>query len=221
MNRHQRRLLSASFLGVLAVIFAVLLFRYHGDLGLLAQRVLAQLRSAGPWVFFLGMAILPALGFPLLPFALAAGPAFGPELGTTRVILCAVAAVAANTALSYWLARSVFSTVIRRIVDWLGYTFPVVPSNDAWKTALAVRLAPGLPFWMQSYALGIVGLAWKPYIVVSTLVPAVYLTGAIIAGGAAWRGNAGAAMFGVSVILFAIVLTALWRAYSKKKTAAS
>ena len=49
-----------------------------------------RLRAAGPWYFFIGMALLPAVGFPLMPFTFAAGPVFGPTMGVWSVIACAL-----------------------------------------------------------------------------------------------------------------------------------
>lgn len=194
-----------------AVAFGLTLRYFNISILQVAQMIVSELRAVGPWYFFAAMAVLPAIGAPLLPFALAAGPAFAPRLGTLSVVLLAVASVAVNTALSYLIARFLLTRPVTRAVHWLGYSLPKVDSRSGWKAVLALRLAPGLPFWVQSYVLGVAGIAWTPYIVVSTLVPAFYLTGAIVAGEAAWRGGVGAAMFGVSLIVFAGMVTYLWR----------
>lgn len=170
-----------------------------------------QLQLLDPVWFFVAMAVLPALGFPLLPFALAAGPAYGTRLGVPIVAVLAIAAVAVNSALSYLLARSVLQQPIQKGVAWLGYTLPAIEPDTAWNTVVAVRLAPGLPYWIQSYALGLARVAWLPYLVGSTLVPAVYLCGAIVCGEGAWRGGVGAVFMGVGLLAFAVVATNVWR----------
>ncbi len=195
-----------------AAVVGVLVVAHELDISIavLARRVVLELQRIHPVVFFAGMALLPAIGVPLLPFALAAGPAFAARLGTTTVLALAIASVSVNTALSYWVAR-LLKRRVEAIVRWFGYTLPAVEPTASWKACVAVRLAPGLPFWVQSYALGLSGIGWFPYIAVSTLVPSVYLTGAIIGGEAAWRGGVGAGLFGVSLVLFAALATHLWR----------
>ena len=54
-----------------------------------------------------------------------------------------------------------------------------------------VRLAPGLPFWVQSYLLGLMRARFGVYMIVSTLIPAGYLTAVILFGEALWDGQAG------------------------------
>src|SRR4051812_5082109 len=59
---------------------------------------LAILRSAGPLVFFIAMAILPAVGFPISLFYLAAAAAFTAQLGTVGVVAASGAAIAIDLA---------------------------------------------------------------------------------------------------------------------------
>ena len=146
--------------------------------------VIAELRHLGAPVFFCAMAILPALGFPLLPFAFAAGPAFAPVLGTGGVVACAILAVCLNVALSYQLAATVFRPPVQWLVTRLGYRLPDPSRHNPWFVTLLARIAPGLPFWAQSYLLGLVRVPFLPYLTVSTLVPAGYLTAAILFGDA-------------------------------------
>ncbi len=178
------------------------------------------LRIAGPWAFFLAMAILPAVGLPLLPFALAAGPAFGPSLGPLHVAFYATVAVAGNVALSYLLARQLIGPQIIRLLERLGYRLPELPAGTAWQAVLMIRLAPGLPFWVQSYLLGLLGVAWVPYFVVSTLVPSFYLTGVIIFGEAIWQGNTQTALIGAMIAGVAAAAVGFWRRARKAPTVA-
>ena len=65
-------------------------------------------RSLGPGAFFTAMALTPAVGAPVMVFALTAGPVFGDRLGLGVVILLALAAVTVNILLTYALARWTF-----------------------------------------------------------------------------------------------------------------
>ena len=165
------------------VLLLVWAARSSGVVGLM-EKAVVELRHLGAPVFFSAMAILPALGFPLLPFAFAAGPAFAPVLGTGGVVACAILAVCVNVALSYQLAATVFRPPVQWLVTRLGYRLPDPSRHNPWFVTLLARLAPGLPFWAQSYLLGLVRVPFFPYLTVSTLVPAGYLTAAILFGDA-------------------------------------
>lgn len=176
-----------------------------------ARDGLDALRAAGPWWFFGAMAVLPAIGFPLLPFALAAGPAFAPTLGAAAVAGCAVAAVAVDTLLGYWLSKRALRPLVQRILARFGYRVPVLPPGTAWHAVLLVRLAPGLPFWVQSYALGLMRVPLLPYVVVSTAVPALYLVGAIYGGDALWHGHVKAGLIAFGAVGLVAAAIQLWR----------
>lgn len=185
---------------LLAVAVGTAAFAMRGDIRDAAARLVAVLQAAGPLVFFAGMAVLPAVGFPLLPFSLVAGPVFGPILGVPAVIVCAVAAVLANVALSYALAARWLRPLILRLFERLGYRLPPLPEGSAWQVVWLVRLMPGLPFWTQSYLLGLMRLPLLPYLVVSTLLPAGYISGTIIFGDALFKGHMKHALLGAAAI---------------------
>lgn len=199
---------------------AVALFATRGDLREAVGRVVAWLQAAGPLVFYAGMAVLPAVGFPLLPFSLAAGPVFGAVLGVPVVIACAVAAVLANVALSYALAARWLRPLILRLLGRLGYRLPVLPAGSAWQVVWLVRLMPGLPFWTQSYILGLMRVPFVPYLVVSTLLPAGYISGTIIFGDALFKGHMKPALVGFAILGFCAAGVRLWRKRRAARAAA-
>jgi uncharacterized membrane protein YdjX (TVP38/TMEM64 family) len=167
----------------------------------LMEQVISDLRGRGAPLFFISMAILPAIGFPLLPFALLAGPTFSPIFGTGGVAALAILAVCTNVTLSYVLASTVLRPPVQWLVTRLGYRLPDPARYNPWLLSLLTRVAPGPPFWMQSYTLGLVRVRFAPYVVVSTTVPAGYLTGAIMFGDAIHHGKAGTAIFAVGLLL--------------------
>jgi uncharacterized membrane protein YdjX (TVP38/TMEM64 family) len=175
------------------------------------ESTLAWLRAGGPLVFFTAMAVLPAVGFPLLPFTVAAGPAFSPSLGVGNVIACAVLAVMANVALSYgvavrWLAP---------LADRLGWKLPRPSGRLTFPLLLLLRIAPGLPFWMQSYLLGLIRAPFVPYMAVSTLVPAVDVAGTILGSTAVLQGRRDMAWFSLGgIVLVGMVLHGLRRRHA-------
>jgi uncharacterized membrane protein YdjX (TVP38/TMEM64 family) len=212
-----RRWIGSALL-VLAVVVAGTWLAHAFGLAALTQRAVENLRTLGAPAFFLAMATLPAIGFPLLPFAIAAGPAFAPELGVAGVIGCAVGAVSLNVALSYFVAARLLRGPIQALVRRFGYIVPELDPRHAWLATLLVRVVPGPPFWVQSYALGLLRVPFRAYLVVSTLVPAGYLSAAILLGDAVLQGRPrqallAAAVFGVAAAGFA--LTRRWLAHSR------
>lgn len=196
---------------VVVLAVATLLLLKRGDLREAATTAVAGLQAAGPVVFFLGMAVLPAIGFPMLPFSLVAGPAFGPVLGVPLVIACSVAAVLGNVALSYAMAAHWMRPVILRVLARLGYRLPQLPTGSDWQIVWLVRLMPGLPFWTQSYVLGLMRLPLVPYLVVSTLLPAGYISGTIVFGDALFKGHMRHALLGAAAVGLVGACVHFWR----------
>jgi uncharacterized membrane protein YdjX (TVP38/TMEM64 family) len=183
----RRRAVGALLLAVLLVATVAVVLQ----VGLLdaAEAVVLALRDAGPAVFFVAMAVLPALGFPLMAFTLSAGPVFAPAFGAGPVILACVAAVIANLLLSYWLAHRAVRPLTLRLLAWFDIQLPDVAAVGAWETTLLVRLMPGPPFWLQSYLLGVLRMPLLPYLVVSTGVIAGYLVVLVYGGTALMQGQ--------------------------------
>lgn len=146
-------------------------------------------RSSGAPVFFIAMAVLPLVGFPLAPFIFSAGPLFGPTLGLPAVIGCAIAAVAANVIVAYAIAVRALRPSLERLVRWLGYPVPDLKRADSWEFTMLVRLVPGVPFFVQSYLLGLARVRFPIYLGFSIGIPAGYICAAVLTGDALVRGN--------------------------------
>lgn len=198
--RHIRRVLIAlALLVALAVLIGLAAGRFEWKAGM--ERVITELRAAGPAPFFGAMAVLPGLGFPLSAFLAVAGPVFGPTMGVGLVIACATAAIAVNVAWSYWAAARVLRPVAQWIVRRLGYGLPEISSGAAWSAILILRIVPGIPFFLQSLLLGLARVSFGPYLLVSVLVPAAYVIAMITLGDALIRGDR-LAMAGAGAIFF-------------------
>ena len=210
-TRHVLLLVAAG----LVLVWLGLQFDLRGQV----NRCLILLRAAGPWPFFVAMALLPAVGFPMAAFTVTAGEVFGPTLGAGSVIACAIAAQIVNMTLCYWIAGHALRPWMARLAAWLGYALPVVPSGSAWEIVLLVRIIPGLPFFVQNYLLGLARVPFGIYLLISTLVHAGLVVGAILAGDAIARGDPWALAAGASMILVAIAvvfhLRRRWRTASR------
>ncbi len=219
-RRHltQRRLALAAVLAVLAAALIVVILK-TGLMDTL-NTVILRLREAGPAVFFVAMALLPAAGFPLLAFTLAAGPVFGPTLGAGWVIVWSLTAVVVNLLLTYWLADRAFRPLVSRLLAYFDFRLPDNLAGSAWQLSLIVRLTPGPPFWVQSYLLGLVRVPLVPYLTVSTGVVAGYIIALVWGGEAIASGNGRLAFAAVGVLAVSIAGLQLLRKRTARRQAA-
>ena len=134
-------LLKLGVLGAVVLGAGILLLR-GVDLRALVVQVMAIIGAAGPWVFFGAMTVLPAFGFPLLGFAIPAGPAFGGQLGTGGVLAAYGAALAINLALTYWMARYAVRPLTERLLVRAGYKTPQFEPSEHLEVALLARITP-------------------------------------------------------------------------------
>jgi len=201
-------LLAAGLTALLAAL--VLVARNQGLRGAVDAMVMG-LREAGPVFFFVAMALLPAAGFPLFVFTVAAGPVFGPMMGSGWVIAWSLTAVVANLLLTYWLANRALRPLVSRLLAWFGFLLPDKAVDSAWQMTLIVRLTPGPPFWVQSYLLGLLRVPLVPYLVVSTAVMAGYIVALVYGGEAITRGNGRLAFAAAGVLVLSVVALQLLR----------
>ena len=182
---------------------------------------MAIIRGAGSWAFFLGMAFLPSVAFPMMAFTLTAGPAFSGSMGMAAVVVAADAAVTANLILSYWLARWALRPWLARLLQRLGYRLPEIGEGDITDLIVVLRVTPGVPFFAQNYLLGLANAPFVRYLLISCAIAWTYTTLLVLFGDAILHGKAGIAVgaFGV-LVAFMAVLHIVRRHYAGRKRAA-
>jgi uncharacterized membrane protein YdjX (TVP38/TMEM64 family) len=179
----------------------------------------AVLRDAGPWVFFLAFALLPAVGFPISVFYLTAGSAFADRMGMGGVLAAAGVALLVNIAVSYWLARYALRPWLVQLISLTKYKIPVVAPTEHAEITLILRITPGPPYFVQSYLLGLAEVSFGTYIWISWIISMAYASGFIVFGDAILHGKAGLAVTGISVLVaVALIVHLLRRHYGKKRT---
>lgn len=206
-------------LAVLAVVVlggAALLLR-GADPKALVNQGMSLIRAAGPVAFFAAMAVLPAVGAPLMAFTLSAGEAFGGQLSMAGVIALSLTMIALNLALTYWLARYALRPMLTNLVTRYGYKIPSITAKNALSVALVVRLTPGPPFFLQGYILGLAEVPFRLYMLVSWLCVMPWAVGAIVMGQGILNGNFKVAATGLGLIAVAVVVVQLVRKkYAKR-----
>lgn len=186
----------------------------------LLEVTLDWIRSVGPVPFFVGLAILPALGFPLLAFTLSAGPVFGDQLGMPLVTTLVLVSLVINLALTYWLARYAFRPLLESLIKRLGYSLPHVAKDDQLSLAIVIRVTPGPPFFVQGYLLGLAKVPFRTYMVVSTLFAGSFSVAVLFFGDSLVNGEGKMAFLAFSALVVMTVLVQ-WvrRRYARRKLA--
>jgi uncharacterized membrane protein YdjX (TVP38/TMEM64 family) len=215
--RDRRKVLVKGGIGLAVLAVAGVLVLRGFDVKSMIFSIMEIIRLLGPAAFFTAMALLPAAGFPLMAFALTAGPAFGAQLGLGGVLLGSAAAITVNVVLTYWLARRALRPLLAWALGRLGYRIPVVPASDQFEMTLLVRITPGPPFFVQSYLLGLAEIPFRTYLLPSLLFPMINLSGVVIFGDALMHGKAKVAVLGISLVVAAILGVHLLRRHLRQR----
>lgn len=216
--RARRALLLKLGLGLVALAVTAVLLLRGADPRVWLQEFLAAVRGFGPVAFFAAMAVLPSLGCPITVFTLTAGPVFGTTLGLPLVLTLAAGAIATNLALSYWLSRYAFRPWIEWLFLRLGYKLPQVSPETELPLTVLVRVTPGPPFVLQSYLLGLAGVAFRIYMIVSWPISTAYAIAFILFGDSLAQGKGKLALLAVSLfIALTVGVQFLRRHYARKR----
>jgi uncharacterized membrane protein YdjX (TVP38/TMEM64 family) len=162
--------------------------------------------QAGPIPFFAAMAVLPAIGFPVTPFFILAGATFGVAVGLGGSLL----ALLANFSLCFWLARSGLRPSISRLLERFGVDLPDFEEGQqrALRFVLMVKFTPGVPAFAKNYLLGVTGVPFAMYLVVSMLVTGVYAAAFVVLGESVLEHDARRA--GGAVVVLVLAALAFW-----------
>ena len=211
------RLIKFGAVALVLLVGAGLVARGY-DLKGAVEQGLALVRGAGPVVFFLAMAVLPAVGAPQMAFSLTAGSLFGAQLGMGLVVLFASLAMFFNMALAYWMASRVLRPVLEALLGRLGYKIPQVASGDETDLIVLLRVTPGIPFPVQNYLLGLARAKFGRYLLLSIVLQGPLNAAFVVFGEALLHGKGKMVFYGLSAIVVLLVATHLLRKhYGKKK----
>ena len=210
-RRLQRKL---ALLLVLAVFLSIVVFIFWKNR--LITVYLSALLYAGhsfleenPWALIAVMATLPGLGFPSSPVLLLFGVVVAPQYGMPAALALAIAAQSLCSIWTYALAAGPLKWLLLRYV-LRERVLPEMCEGNAVRLGLILRLTPGIPYALQNIVLGISGIRFRDYLLVSIPTTSLWTAGFVITGGAIFKGQLGWAITGL-VILFVVVLaTQMW-----------
>lgn len=154
-----------------------------------------------PVPYFLVMALLPAVGFPLTPFFMFAGAAFGIAVGLTGSLI----ALAINLVVCFAIARRMRGP-IQSLLRRFKYELPDFGERQqgSLRFAFAVKAAPGVPGFVKHYGLGLAGVPFPQYFVVALLMSGMYAAASVVIGDSLFDHASGRTIATIAVLAVAL-----------------
>jgi uncharacterized membrane protein YdjX (TVP38/TMEM64 family) len=87
--------------------------------------------------------------------------------------------------------------------------------HKAVRLGLILRLTPGIPYALQNIVLGVLGMRFRIYLLVSIPTTSLWTACFVITGGAILKGQLGWAIPGLVILIVVILATRMW---SRKNT---
>lgn len=173
-----------------------------------------QIRTWPAIPFFVAVALLPLIGFPISPLFIAAGVKFG----VAWAIPFSLAALAVNLVIAHWISTKLLHGFIQRMAQNWNYTIPRISRKKAAKWVLVVRIS-GAPLAMQNYILGLGNAPFWPYLLVSLAVQSVFVILTIVLGEAILSGHFEKAFWGLGLLVIAFLTVSYLRTrYGQSKS---
>lgn len=162
-----------------------------------------------PWALIAVLATLPGLGFPISPILFLFGIVLAPLYGMPATLTLAVFVQGLCTIWTYALAagplRGLLSNYVLRQRE-----LPNMSESNALRLGLILRLTPGIPYALQNIVLGIMGMRFRPYLLVSLPTTSFWTIGFVITGGSIFEGRAGWAITGIAILIVLGLVTRMW-----------
>jgi uncharacterized membrane protein YdjX (TVP38/TMEM64 family) len=176
------------------------------------------LQTIGDWglvPFYLAFVVLALLGIPSTPFFLLGGAAFP----VAHNLIAIVIALMIHFTLAWLIAAKWMRGPIKRFLLRRGMKLPEVRPDNQWRITLLVKFAPGVPLFIKSYLLGVTGVAFAPFMIVSTLSTFVFATAFVTMGRSAIEGKFGLLLGGLAFLIFSMALFRVIREHLRSKKA--
>jgi uncharacterized membrane protein YdjX (TVP38/TMEM64 family) len=172
-------------------------------------------RDWGLVPFYLAFIVLALLGIPSTPFFLLGGAAFP----VTHNLIAITIALVIHFALAWLIAAKWMRGPIKRFLLRRGMNLPEVGPDNQWRIALLVKFAPGVPLFIKSYLLGVTGVAFVPFMIVSTSSTLIFASAFVTMGRSAIEGQFGLLLGGVAFLIFSMALFRVIREHLRAKKA--
>jgi len=162
-----------------------------------------------PGLLFAALVVLPALPLPTSALLFLAGTVWRDR----PVVACAVClvAMAMNMSWTYWLAALPGRRVVEKLLAMTSLRVPNLPRGNDLRLILILRLTPGLPFFLQNYALGFCRVPFRLFLPVSIGCTGMISCGVVLSGAGVADGNLTPVVGGVALIGLGLVIVQMIR----------
>jgi len=172
---------------------------------------LLELLAEHPAWLLLAIAILPALPIPVSPMLILAGIVFIPKFGAPAACTITFAAMLVNLIWTYWLAATVGRNLVEKLFAFLEIRIPKLSEGDAYRLVLVMRVTPGFPFFVQNLLLGFLHIPFRAYVLISSILIALWTVAWMVSAGALFSGKSGIAIAGISLLVVISIITGVIR----------
>ena len=171
--------------------------------------------AAHPAWLVAALAVLPGLPLPSSALLVAAGVVWRdhPVAGCAA----AVGAMAVCQVWTYAFAAGPGRWLVERLIADGGFNLPLVRAENHVRLVLILRLTPGMPFFVQNLALGLLHVPLRVYLPVSLLCNAPLVCGLVLTGAGLGGGRLLPVLGGVSLIIFALALAHTLRRWLRRR----
>ena len=210
-RRFQRGLALLLVLVVALLITVLLIWQSHPEaiywLGLLEAG--HNYLKDNPWALFVVMATLPGLGFPSSATLMLFGVVVAPDYGMPAAVALAITAQSLCSIWTYGLAAGPLKRLLSRYLLHERLLLEMGEHN-AVRLGLILRLTPGIPYALQNIVLGVLGMRFRIYLLVSIPTTSLWTACFVITGGAIFKGQLGWAITGLVILVVVILATRMW-----------
>ncbi len=168
------------------------------------------LKTCNPVYFYVAFAIAPIFPIPVTPFLLVA-----PALHGLSVAMLGVGiAYCVNLILTYKLYNGIARPLARRILHAIGYNTPTVSKANEGRIVTLIRVTPVFPFCIQNLILGLSGVSFLKYLLISWLIIFIDSCAILVLGESITKGSGNYAFFGISLLIAITVMVKILRSKS-------
>ena len=210
-RRPKRKLGTFMIVSVLSAIAFLIFWQNHPDISHYLRLLEAGLSflEEDPWALIVVMATLPGLGFPSSPVLVLFGVVIAPHYGMPAAVVLEIAAQTLCSIWTYALSSGPLKVLLLCYV-LRGRSLPEMSEHNTVRLGLILRLTPGIPYALQNILLGILGMRFRDYLLVSIPTTSLWTACFVITGGTIFKGQLGWTITGIVILIVVILATRMW-----------
>ena len=122
-----------------------------------------------PAMVLLPYAVLPVVGFPVIPFLVLLGLRFGSVGG----IIIMLAVMPVHLAFAFWFSREVAGRWVQSLAKKVGVAIPRMPEKRQLGFGFLFMVVPGLSYSLKNFLLPLSGIRFVPYLICGWLIQGI------------------------------------------------